>query len=239
MKKITSLLSLSAIISLLIFNSSCKKADNCPTVSGLKSTVNSPTSAVVSWDAVSSAASYTVQYRPTGASVWESLGTLNESVTLPNLDHNTTYEFQVKTLCSSSVSTFSAASTFATTGCEDGYEGVNCATETRSKYFGNYKMSGTASNTSGTFTIADLIMTVSASSTSIQTINISFMLGSDSYLLSATLANDGTFTVPSQAVNSLTYAGTGSFSGSFTMNINMTENAPGDVSTISLSGPKQ
>lgn len=124
--------------------------------------------------------------------------------------------------------------------CDAGYEGSDCKTQIRTKYYGTYKVSGTAVNGGGSATITDLLVTVSASSTTnVQDFNITFVLGGDSYLLKGTLKDGSAFTVPSQTANGNTYTGSGSFAGSVTMNLSLAEDNSGTVTNVTLSGDKQ
>lgn len=75
----------------------------------------------LSWNVVSGATTYTVQYRTQGSSTWLTGGsTGNTSLTLTSLTAGTNYEWQVKTDCS----VFSSTSTFLTTG------GATCSAPT-------------------------------------------------------------------------------------------------------------
>lgn len=61
--------------------------------------------ATLTWNAVSGALSYTVEFRTAGSSSWTSNATVTEtSVTASSLNNNTTYEWQVRSNCSGGAS---------------------------------------------------------------------------------------------------------------------------------------
>jgi hypothetical protein len=99
---------------------------SCGVPSGLTTSSITTSSATVSWTAVSGAASYTVQYKTSGSSTWitAASATTSTSVALSGLTSSTTYNWQVKTNCSSSSSAYSASSftTAASSGCGSNYE---------------------------------------------------------------------------------------------------------------------
>ena len=87
----------------------------CNTPTGLASSNVTDVSATVSWSAVTDAASYDVQYRPTGSGTWSSVNTTATSTTLSGLTANTTYEWQVRTNCTFGTSSnWSASANFTT-----------------------------------------------------------------------------------------------------------------------------
>ncbi|MBL7800270.1 MAG: hypothetical protein JNL95_06045 [Chitinophagales bacterium] len=137
------------------------------------------------------------------------------------------------------VSAMLVTTSSCTKTCDAGYEGSDCKTEVRTKYYGNYKTSGTAVNTSGSFTITDLIVSVSSNASDVQNFNFSYTIGGDTYLLNGKIDANGTaFTVPSQTAFGLTYTGTGTFTTS-SMTVQLTEVDGGTTTTINLTGPKQ
>ena len=83
--------------------------------------------ATVSWGAVSSALSYSVQYKVTGALSWTNVSTATNSKSLSGLTPGTNYTFQVSTTCQSGSSVYSAPSTFTTlpSVCTDNFEPNN------------------------------------------------------------------------------------------------------------------
>ena len=87
----------------------------CNTPTGLGSSNVTDVSATVSWSAVTDAASYDVQYRPTGSATWSSVNTTATSATLSGLTANTAYEWQVRTNCTFGTSSaYSASANFTT-----------------------------------------------------------------------------------------------------------------------------
>lgn len=81
---------------------------NAPT--NLSSSNISSFGAVVSWTAVASAISYTVQIRPAGTATWiEVASTLGNSLGLSNLNPSTLYDWRVRSNCETLASDFSMA----------------------------------------------------------------------------------------------------------------------------------
>lgn len=137
------------------------------------------------------------------------------------------------------VSAMLVTTSSCTKTCDAGYEGSDCKTEVRTKYYGNYKTSGTAVNTFGSGAITDLIVTVSSNASDVQNFNFTYTLGGDVYLLNGLLDANGTaFTVPSQTAQGVTYSGTGSFTTS-SMTLQLSEVDGSTTTTINLTGPKQ
>ncbi|NHM08065.1 hypothetical protein G4D82_12605 [Flavobacterium sp. CYK-4] len=84
---------------------------NAPT--GLTSSNLSSNSVTVTWNAVSNAVNYNIQYRPTGTTTWQTTSSTTNSKSLTDLAAATTYEFQVQTVCGYN-SEFSALANFST-----------------------------------------------------------------------------------------------------------------------------
>ncbi len=104
-------------------------AGACNAPSGLATSGITSSTATVSWSAVSGAISYDVDYKLTSTSTWTNAatGTTSISVNLSGLTASTTYDWQVRTNCSSGSSAYSAAQfTTATTGggCQSSYDNV-------------------------------------------------------------------------------------------------------------------
>ena len=100
----------------------------CAVPSGLGSGSITTTSATVSWGAASGAVSYNLQYKTSAASTWTTVNTAATSYALSGLASATTYNYQVQTVCASSSSAYSAASSFTTLttgGCSDALEPNN------------------------------------------------------------------------------------------------------------------
>ncbi|MBL0047827.1 MAG: fibronectin type III domain-containing protein [Bacteroidetes bacterium] len=89
-------------------------APPCNVPTGLSPSAVTNSSATLSWNAISGANGYTIQYRVVGAATWTTLTNASSSYNLSGLSANTTYEFGVQTNCTSNSSAFAAATSFAT-----------------------------------------------------------------------------------------------------------------------------
>ena len=86
---------------------------NAPT--GLSANNLTTTSATLSWTAIGGVSGYSVQYRAVGALTWAAASASTNSISISGLTASTNYEFQIKTNCTSSLSSdFSASATFTT-----------------------------------------------------------------------------------------------------------------------------
>lgn len=72
------------------------------------------TGATISWGAVTGAASYSLQYKLSTATTYTTVTTTATSYTLTGLSASSTYNFQVATTCSGTVSAYSATQSFTT-----------------------------------------------------------------------------------------------------------------------------
>ncbi|OWY16788.1 hypothetical protein B6N25_17165, partial [Sphingobacteriales bacterium TSM_CSS] len=93
----------------------------CPVPAGLTSSNITHNSATVSWGAVVGASGYTVQYKPLSVTTWVTLNVFANTANLNGLMASTTYEYKVRTVCTSTsspnttvVSDYSPASQFTT-----------------------------------------------------------------------------------------------------------------------------
>lgn len=86
----------------------------CNTPGGLTSSNITSTGATVSWGAVSGAVSYDLRYRPAGGSYTQVNGISGTSYNLSGLSPSTTYQWGVRTNCSSLTSDWSADASFTT-----------------------------------------------------------------------------------------------------------------------------
>ncbi len=106
----------------------------CPTPGSLTSSNVTASGASLAWSPVATALSYIVRYRPVNSPVatpWISKATPANNITLSNLLCNTQYEWQVRSVCTSSsnvasLSPFSPSAYFTTAACT----GSSCATPT-------------------------------------------------------------------------------------------------------------
>lgn len=86
----------------------------CTMPGSLASSNVTTTSATVSWSAQVAANGYTVRYRIVGSSTWTTQSVAGTSTNLTGLSSNSTYEFQVRSECTSGSSDYSALSQFTT-----------------------------------------------------------------------------------------------------------------------------
>ena len=77
-------------------------------------------SATLKWTAVNNALSYSVQYAKTGTNAWTTLNSSTNSIGISGLTPSTSYEFQVKTICSSGINNYSSSVSFITSGTGTG-----------------------------------------------------------------------------------------------------------------------
>jgi hypothetical protein len=90
------------------------EAISCSAPTGLTvSRINSK-NASLTWNAVSGATSYVLQYRKAGTTTWKSRTVAAPTVQLKNLSPGVTYEVQVATTCANGTSDFSPIITFTT-----------------------------------------------------------------------------------------------------------------------------
>lgn len=88
---------------------------NCPIPSGLSASNIATGVATLSWSAVAEAVAYTVQYKTTNTTIWNSAATSNTTYTLSGLTDDTDYEWRIATQCAASaLSLYSDISTFST-----------------------------------------------------------------------------------------------------------------------------
>ncbi len=102
----------------------------CSAPTGMTNSTIGTTTATVSWTAASGASNYTVQYKQSTATTWTSVSTASTSYNLTGLTASKTYNWQVRTNCSSGSSAYGAGANFTTqatitTSCSDVYEANN------------------------------------------------------------------------------------------------------------------
>ncbi|MFP3595887.1 endo-beta-N-acetylglucosaminidase H [Chryseobacterium sp. SIMBA_029] len=88
------------IKSTYLFAPRFNSGSTCGTPSGLKSESYLGTTTKVSWDAVGTATSYTLQYKTAAATAWTEVQNItSNSYTLPALTENTNYVWKVQAVC--------------------------------------------------------------------------------------------------------------------------------------------
>ncbi|MCA0238067.1 MAG: T9SS type A sorting domain-containing protein [Bacteroidetes bacterium] len=103
----------------------------CAVASGLSATSITQTGATLSWSAASGAVSYNLQYKLSSSATWTTItGITTTSRSLTGLTANSTYNYQVQTVCSGSSAVYSTAASFTTLAsgggtCTDTYESNN------------------------------------------------------------------------------------------------------------------
>lgn len=103
----------------------------CAVASGLSATSITQTGATVSWGAASGATSYNLQYKLSTSSTWTTItGVTTTSRALTGLTANSTYNYQVQTVCGGTSAAYSTAASFTTLAsgggtCADAYEANN------------------------------------------------------------------------------------------------------------------
>jgi len=94
---------------------------NCPNTNNLYTTNINYYNAVANWDTITDADRYKIRYKILGTTSWSNLGPIyhpNNSITIPLLQQNTQYEWQVMTFHDTTTllaSLWSASDTFSTT----------------------------------------------------------------------------------------------------------------------------
>ncbi|MCF6407203.1 T9SS type A sorting domain-containing protein [Chitinophaga filiformis] len=98
-------------------NFTITSGSSCASPAGLTASAITNTSATVDWTAVSGAVSYDVDYKASSSATWINAATATTatSVGLTGLTLGTTYDYRIRTNCSSGSSAYSAAQ-FTTTG---------------------------------------------------------------------------------------------------------------------------
>lgn len=109
----------STVVNNSVNNGSCLSAcsnPSCDVPGGLSTSSVADNSATLNWNSTSNANDYTVNYRQTGASSWNSATTSSTNYNLSGLTAGTSYEWRVRGNCSGGSSTYSANVSFTTTG---------------------------------------------------------------------------------------------------------------------------
>ncbi len=121
----------------------------CTTPAGLGSTSVTSSTATVSWGAVSGATGYNLQYKTASSSTWTTVpGVTATSYNLIGLNANTTYNYEVQTVCSgSSTSSYSSAASLKTLAAT-GLVYCTISGNTKDEFINNVTI-GNINNTSG------------------------------------------------------------------------------------------
>ncbi len=126
----------------------------CSTPTSLTANNISSSGATLSWSAVSGASNYTLQVKLSSATIWTNYTVTSNSYVLSNLSASSTYNWQVKTNCTSGSSAFGSGSNFTTSSatptCSDVYESNNSRTAAKA-----ISSNGTISAMIGTSTDQD------------------------------------------------------------------------------------
>ena len=93
---------------------SLTSSSECETPTNLTATRIRSSSAQITWSAVTGALSYSVQYRQVNTNRWKISSTTATSANLKKLRPNTSYEYQVATVCADGSSPYSPLQTFTT-----------------------------------------------------------------------------------------------------------------------------
>ncbi len=99
----------------------CSGGGSCNAPTGLAAGNITQNSATLSWNPVSGAANYTLDYKQQGSNTWTSVTTTATSHTLTGLVPNTTYEARVRAKCGSNNSPYSSTISFTTLGSGGSY----------------------------------------------------------------------------------------------------------------------
>ena len=101
--------------------------NSCASLSGLSASVAQQTQVSFSWTASNTATYYNIRFRRFGTSAWTSLTASNNSITIP-LTAGTTYEWQVRTICTGGATGAYSVSTVTTGGTAVCYEPIDLVT---------------------------------------------------------------------------------------------------------------
>lgn len=96
---------------------SIPQTGNCAAPSALSAASITNTSATLSWGSIATAASYTLQWKPSTSTVFNTVSNITSNAyLLSSLQAGTSYDFQVQTVCSTGNSIYSSPISFTTTG---------------------------------------------------------------------------------------------------------------------------
>ena len=120
--------SYSSAASFTTTSSSSTSTTTCAVPTGLAISSVISNGGTAAWTS-SGASYYYVRYKPTSSSYWTTISTSSTSYAIKNLNTNTKYEVQVKSICSGSTSAYSSSVTF-TTGSSTTTSTTTCAVPT-------------------------------------------------------------------------------------------------------------
>jgi len=116
--------------------------------------------------------------------------------------------------------------------CAVGYEGSRCETESRTKLYGTFLLSGTDSD-GGTYTNLSTIVSASATSPTKFLLNIA-----STFNLTCTMTSGNSFTIDNITLSGFTYTGSGTYTGT-TLTLIMNETDATGTVIYNLAGNKQ
>jgi subtilisin family serine protease len=99
-----------------VLNWGCSSG-GCYEAYGLNAANVIDTSAVLSWNAISSVDSFLIEIRPVGAATWTSYADTSRALALSNLAACTEYEYRVLAYCDTTSTNYSTVFVFKTDGC--------------------------------------------------------------------------------------------------------------------------
>jgi hypothetical protein len=124
----------SSYTSTISFTTTAAPVCNAP--SGLSTTGITETTAIATWNEISGAVSYDLEYKVSTSSTWSVVNAIAPPVNLSGLSSGTAYNLRVKTNCMSSSSAYSSTVNFNTAFppgfCNDTYESNNTSSAAKS-----------------------------------------------------------------------------------------------------------
>lgn len=87
---------------------------SCPIPANLYTSSVTQSSAILRWSSTSGASSYTVRYRKSGTSNWNTYNVSGTSKSVSNLSAGTTYQFQTRAKCGTAYGNYASIKTFKT-----------------------------------------------------------------------------------------------------------------------------
>ncbi|MBS1685483.1 MAG: hypothetical protein JSS76_12030 [Bacteroidetes bacterium] len=144
---------------------------------------------------------YSVQYRAAGTQDWHGLASLTDTLQVPLLPPNASYEWQIQAGCAKS---FSTSHTFVSASCNPGYQGPDCMTEIRDKFLGVYVGSQHCSDGDS----SSYNMTVASSADGVLFVTVSDGVNSYTGKVNSD-ASDSTFSFINQNTDGTTLSATG------------------------------